>query len=451
MPLSIFVIAVVSLLGTGALTVSSSALRYLRKYHSKDQLNVSARLFFYRRLHQLFFKKKDFNTLYFATLCARHIFLFCYAISAIFFLIAIGDLTAYLPPTLRVTLPHLSLLFNLAVILVALALSLLIGDLLPRTWASRQPESAFRKMAPLASLFLILCFPISFVFIKLFYLFTKGVSEDTLRGVSPQYSDKLIEILHEAQEAGQITHADQILISSVIHFKDRIVREIMVPRIEVFALPYATKVSDAAKLLIQEGYSRVPIYKENIDHILGILMYKDVLRVYMDPDRQIDQTIENLVKPVLYTPETKKVSYLLQEFRNKQNHMAIVVDEYGGTEGLVTIEDILEEIVGEIEDEYDVQEELLFLAQPSGGWIVDARMSILDAEETFHIKIPQDGEYDTIAGYIFHRAGTIPAKGFRIHHDEFDMEVLSSNDRTVRKVRIIPRPPSTDVEESVVD
>lgn len=139
----------------------------------------------------------------------------------------------------------------------------------------------------------------------------------------------------------------------------------------------------------------------------------------------------------MYTPETKKISNLLQEFRKKQTHLAVVVDEYGGTEGIATIEDILEEIVGDIADEYDDQQ-ALYVAQSDGSWIVDARMSILDAEEYLGVIIPQEGEYDTISGFIYHKAGAIPGRGFIIHQDTFEIEILRSNERCVEKVRIKP-------------
>ena len=120
----------------------------------------------------------------------------------------------------------------------------------------------------------------------------------------------------------------------------------------------------------------------------------------------------------------------------KQIHLAIVVDEWGGTEGVVTIEDILEELVGEIADEYDVEHQELYTAIPDGGFVVDAKMSIIDIREELGVKIPQGPEYDTIGGYIFHRAGSIPSKGWKIHHDDFDLEVLSSSERSLNKIRI---------------
>jgi CBS domain containing-hemolysin-like protein len=330
-----------------------------------------------------------------------------------------------------------------------LVLSLLIEDFIPRALSARYPSVILKILAPVASIFLVFCFPLTFFFLKLPGAIIRAICGDALiRGSSAQITERIIELLDDPEIRTSFDVNDRKLIESVLTFKDRIVREVMMPRVDVFSLPATMTIKQAAKVLIDEGYSRVPVYKDTVDHIIGVLMYKDILRIYMEcegkalPSNPLDAILETLIKPVFYTPETKKVSQLLQEFRHKQMHMAIVVDEYGGTEGIVTIEDILEEIVGDIADEYDDQEEDLFTAQPSGGWIVDARMSILDIEEKFDISIPQDGDYDTIGGYIYHRAGAIPKKGFRIHHDHFELEILSSNDRAIEKVRIISRPPS---------
>jgi len=174
-------------------------------------------------------------------------------------------------------------------------------------------------------------------------------------------------------------------------------------------------------------------------------MYKDVIHVYLDYEQSgkeelLNAPIQSLLKDVVFAPETKRISQLLQEFRQRQVHMAIVVDEYGGTEGIVTIEDILEQIVGEIADEYDYEEEM-FTVKPEGGWVVDARMSILDVEDKLGVAVPQAGDYDTLAGFVFHCAGSIPPKGFVIHRDTFELEVLASNDRMVEQVWLRPTHP----------
>lgn len=257
--------------------------------------------------------------------------------------------------------------------------------------------------------------------------------------------DKILQILHDSDLAPYLDPNDQKLILSVISFKERIVREVMVPRIDVFSLASDTTIQEAAESFLSQGYSRIPIYRESVDNIIGVLLYKDVLNIYAKSTKDhasaklLTAPIEGMFKPILYTPETKKISHLLQEFRNKQIHLAIVVDEWGGTEGIVTIEDILEELVGEIADEYDIDEEVLFSVLPSGGWVVDGKMGIIDIEEELRIEIPHSPEYDTIGGYIVHRAGLIPTKGWRIHHDEFDLEVLSSDERSIDKIRISPR------------
>lgn len=253
-----------------------------------------------------------------------------------------------------------------------------------------------------------------------------------------------MEILHESELDSYLDKNDQKLLLSLASFKERLAREVMVPRINLFSLPADMTIKEAAKSILPERYSRIPVYRETVDDIIGVLLYKDVLNLYVrgseekDKADQMNMPIEKLIKPILYAPETKKISQLLQEFRSKHIHLAIVVDEYGGTEGIVTIEDILEELVGEIADEYDVQEELQYAVSASGGWVVDAKMSINDIEQKLGVIIPASPEYDTIGGYVFHCAGSIPTKGWRIHHDDFDLEILSSTDRAIEKIKITP-------------
>jgi len=315
-------------------------------------------------------------------------------------------------------------------------------ELLPRGLSQSNPKKTCKLSKPLSSLYLLLLWPISYLLFNVMKtIFPKLLFSFFEPNVSSR--EKLAELITDIDDNTLFNLHDKKLFLSVLNFRDRIVREIMVPRINVFAINEDTTIRDAAKLLEETGYSRVPVYKNTQDHIVGVLMHKDISAKYIEAvnsentEKILNTNVEILLKKVLYSPETKKISMLLQEFRKKQMHMAVVVDEYGSTAGIVTIEDILEEIVGEIADEYD-DEEALYQPTNSGGWIVDARMNLLDLEEELNIKIPQESDYDTIAGYLFFRLGMIPKKGVIIHHDDFELEILKSGDRSVEKVKIIP-------------
>lgn len=418
------------------LTTMTHSLTRLGESHANDVIKEGS--FFYVFFHRIFFKRFQFEMLIFSSTLGENLARLGYVASAVTGLLYFeGGITTAT---------------WVIVCIILLFLILLIGDFFPRLWAIWSPENALSQSLPFASFFLYLSFPFSFLFLKLFQLALGSRKEASLGDPLEEMRESMVQILRAANVKEKLNSADKKLIESVVKFKERIVREVMVPRVNLFLLEAEITVREAAQELMTEGYSRIPVYRETIDNIIGVLMFKDVLQLYMDclegkkDQAVLNAPIENFTKNVFYTPETKKVAQLLQEFRTKQMHMAIVVDEYGGTEGVVTMEDILEEIVGEIADEYDIGEERLFTTQPGGGaWIVDARMSILDAEENFKIHIPQEGEYDTIGGYIFHKIGSIPQKGLRIHHEDFDLEILSSSERSVEKVRITPL---KDEEES---
>lgn len=313
----------------------------------------------------------------------------------------------------------------------------LISDILFRIFSLVRPKAFFKSTCQIISLYTLPIYPFALLLFRGYCFLVPSSKEAS----SLRIKDKILEILHDAEFAPYLEVNDQQLIVSVVSFKERIAREIMVPRIDMYTLSSNTSVREAVKAFSEEEYSRIPVWKESVDQIIGTLHYKDLLKIYDSSaklENELDSPIENLLKPILYTPETKKISQLLQEFRSKQIHLAIVVDEYGGTEGIVTIEDILEELVGEIADEYDSDEEALFTPLPSGGWIVDAKMSILDIEDELGVRVPSSPEYDTIGGYIFHKTGTIPKKGWSLHQNDFDLEILSSSDRSIEKIRITP-------------
>lgn len=438
------ILLIVLLIGLFCLTATNTTFRLLQKRNVKWQHKLTGKLFFYRHLHDFFFPNPQFEELIFANTFAQNLLRFVYAIFTLLILAHSGLLHWYASTQTEASIFAINGVIGFLVLLGLFLLFFLLGDYLARIVGSHYPELTLKFCVPLASFFMVLIFPITFIFLKLSRTFSRTIYYDSIQEVSHQEArQELLDLIEETNISANLDQHDKKLITSVMAFKDRIAREVMVPRVDVFGLDNDTTIAEAAAYLINEGYSRTPVYKDTLDNIIGVLMYKDILSKYMEYVRTGDKKIleapiETLVKSVLYTPETKKISQLLQEFRKKQVHLAIIVDEYGGTEGIVTIEDILEEIVGEIADEYDEEEEALYLPLPEGGWLIDARMGILDIKEQFDIDIPQSGDYDTIGGYVFHETGTIPDKGFAIKKPTFELEVIRSNDRRVEKLRIKP-------------
>ncbi|MFA5250949.1 MAG: hemolysin family protein [Parachlamydiales bacterium] len=304
---------------------------------------------------------------------------------------------------------------------------LFLADYLFYLLASLFPRFILKNFSSVALLWLYLLYPLAAPLIALYQQLVLSKKNSIAK------ERRLCNLL--------LNDYDEKLFSSLATFNEKDAREVMIPRIKMFALSSATTIKKAAKMVLSEKYSRVPVYGNDLDSIVGVLMYKDLLKVYTEAEKAsnlLDEKIEMLVKPVIYAPENKKISALFQELRKKQRHLAIIVNEYGETEGIITIEDILEELVGEIKDEYDVGEEEPFWHLPNGSWIVDAKASIIDIEKKVGIPIPHSPEYETVGGFLFHKAGAIPPKGWKLYLDEFEIEVLISSERCLEKLRIIP-------------
>jgi len=418
---------------------SAACNQALRRIHRIEIAKVpeSLNVFWYTRLiHNQVFSGGEFDGVYFIVVCTQSILRFLY----VFFVILLFEQMGIFPFTGQ-TEESLAFLSTLFAYLLVLIVYIFGGEILPKAFGIHKPETAINSLSPFTSLYLTLFIPLSYPLLVIYRFFTRSSLSEELTEPRMQVKQELIEMIQDADTGATLDPIDKELIESVVTFRNRIAREVMVPRVDILALPGKTSIREAAVMLENEGYSRIPVYKGSVDEIIGILMYKDILLKHMEfadhPDRPeiLDAPIETIAKKTMYTPETKRITHLLQEFRKKQLHLAIVVDEYGGTEGIVTIEDILEEIVGEIADEYDEDTEL-FSQISAESWILDARMSIIDIEEELDIKIPQDADYDTIGGYIYHRTGTIPSRGFIIDHDDFKIEVIKSNERGVEKVKI---------------
>ncbi len=244
--------------------------------------------------------------------------------------------------------------------------------------------------------------------------------------------DEIQAIIDAGEEEGLIDPQSGEMIQSILEFRDTIAREVMIPRTQIVAISAGAKIEEIMELICRHGHTRMPVYRENIDHIIGVVNVKDLLKFWSKPVTEKD--FLSILRKPYYIPETKNISQLLHELKQKKYHMAIVIDEYGGTSGLVTLEDLLEEIVGEIHDEHDT-EELGIVDQPDGYTLVDGRVEIEQLEEHFGVTFGE-GKYETLGGLILNAIKRIPATGETVAVDDFEMVITAADERTIKKVRM---------------
>ncbi|TSK03574.1 MAG: HlyC/CorC family transporter [Geobacter sp.] len=240
------------------------------------------------------------------------------------------------------------------------------------------------------------------------------------------------EIMDAGEEEGVINQEENAMIRSILTLGDSMVREIMLPRMEMSCVSIQDEASEVLKSIIASGHSRLPVYEGTIDNVIGLIYAKDLLRYWGEPDDAIE--LRKLIRAPFFVPETKNLEELLHDFKKRRVHMAVVIDEYGGTAGLVTIEDLLEEIVGDIQDEYDLETERLSV-QGDGSIVADGRLTIEEVEEHFHVSIEKDN-FETVGGLIFHLTGRIPLAGEVIESETLVLTVLEADERRIAKVHI---------------
>ncbi len=264
------------------------------------------------------------------------------------------------------------------------------------------------------------------------------------RSSSALVTEEEIKMLVDAgSEGGAIEDEEKEMIYSIFQFGDTLTREVMVPRIDIVALESDTPLPEALDVIVKAGHSRIPVYEGNIDHIRGLLYAKDLLMLWRDGDTA--RPLRDVLRPAHFVPESKKAGDLLTDLQQRKIHLVIVVDEYGGTAGLVTIEDLIEEIVGEIRDEYDINEEEIYQKVGQHEYIVDAGIDLDDLNRLLDSDLPTD-DSDTLGGYVFSRLGKVPEEGEQIEEDGLHMQVLSVDDRRIRKIRLIQTPPTPSDE-----
>ncbi|MFH1092257.1 MAG: hemolysin family protein [Pseudomonadota bacterium] len=250
--------------------------------------------------------------------------------------------------------------------------------------------------------------------------------------------EEIQDLIDHGAEQGVITPGEGEMIQSIFELGDTVAREIMVPRTGISALAAGSPVSQVIDLIIESGHTRLPIYQGDIDHIVGILHAKDLLSSWGVSAQEPLPTA--ITRPPYFVPETKKLLDLLSELRARKSHMAIVLDEYGGTAGLVTLEDVIEEIIGDIRDEYDVEEELITRIDKE-TILVDARLNLEELADYLGVELPE-GEYETVGGFVTDLTGRVPQENEQVVYQDLLMTIRSADERKVNQIEI-KHPPST--------
>jgi len=256
----------------------------------------------------------------------------------------------------------------------------------------------------------------------------KGSPDTTL-----ELEHEIQELLEDGEEQGLISSHEEQLINSIFDFRETVASEIMTPTVEMVSADVTSEAQELVRLITEEGYTRIPVFRGSQDNIIGILHAKDLLRICnMAPEDSLE--LEDALNPPMIIPESKPITDLLRDFQSKKNHMAIVTDEFGSVRGLVTLEDVIEEIVGEIDDEHD-QEERELMVVDEQTVVVDAKIEIEEVEDHFSCNLPE-GAYESVGGLIIERLGRVPVNGDQVSVGSLTFKVLAADPRRVRTVRI---------------
>ena len=316
---------------------------------------------------------------------------------------------------------------------------LVFGEVTPKSLAKETPERVATAVSPVLSLLMLLLTPLTWLFTqwkKLLGRFVHSGESDTIT------EGELMTMVSEAENDGELTDRESELIRSAIEFDDVEVEEILTPRVDVVAVEDDLPLEELAQTFAESGYSRLPVYHGTIDNIIGVVHEKDFYIARLKKATKID----DLVVPTLYTTGSTQISQLLRTLREQHHHMAVVVDEYGGTEGIITLEDILEELVGEIWDEHDeVTED--FRKQSDGSWLVSGSASVDDLFETLDLPEDEDIDSNTVNGLVQEKTCRLPKVGDRFALGKYEGVVTRTAKRRVTEVRLTPNTPAEDTEK----
>ncbi len=322
-------------------------------------------------------------------------------------------------------------LAEVGVLLAAAALMMVLGEQIPAAVAAARAERlaliSARPMGLLVRLLTPLCQAMRQISEWLVRLLG---GKETVHYVTEEEIKTLVDA---GQEEGVIEDEEKEMIYSIFDLGDTATREVMVPRLDVVALEINTPLDEAVRTVIEAGHSRIPVYEGTIDHVRGLLYAKDLLKLW-DRDAR-NGALRDLLREAFFVPEGKRAMDLLQEMQRRRVHVAVVVDEYGGMAGLVTLEDLIEEITGEIQDEYDQHEEALYQRISDDEYLCNARLDLDDLNDLMDISLPTD-ESDTLGGFILSQVGEVPQPGTVIETDDVRLDVLTVDERRIGQVRV---------------
>lgn len=254
----------------------------------------------------------------------------------------------------------------------------------------------------------------------------------------PATRDDLIDVLRDSAKRDLLDRDSLDMIEGVLQVSEMKVRDIMVPRSQMDVVDKNSPPEGYLPMLIESGHSRFPMVDGDKDKVIGILLAKDLLRyLFLDKKKRAQFNVHDMLRPAVFVPESKRLNVLLREFRTSRNHMAIVVDEYGGVAGLVTIEDVLEQIVGEIADEYDIEDDVMIMPRDGGEYVVKALVTLADFNTRLNSQLAHE-EIDTVGGLVMSRLGHVPRRGEKIDIDNWRFEVLRADSRRVYLLKVTP-------------
>ncbi len=329
--------------------------------------------------------------------------------------------------------PAAGLLLLVATVLLGTGLTLVIGDLVPEALGSTYVDGLLPlSIAPMRLLLLVIS-PLTALVLQSSRLISRLFGGESPANLVTE--EEIVTLVHQGHSGGIIEEEEKDMIVSVLQLGESTARELMTPRIDIVALAVNAGIMDAISAFVESGFSRIPVYEEGIDNVIGLLYAKDILAVLKKRDDLESMEIRDLLRPTYTVPETKGADALLKELKAENVHLAIVVDEYGGTSGLVTIENLIEEIIGDIRDEYDIREEEDYTESGDGTYVIEASMDLDDLNALLDCAI-DTAAADTLGGYIYLALGRVPEVNETIQTDILGMTVLSIDGHRIRKVRV---------------